>query len=189
MDSPNHNLYYTRDLCLEPGFVGYFGGYQTLRQVQQAEALRYLRPCAYIVAPIMRRQGWYILLLNELPSHDPNLGVMISASKRAYFMGMHVPRKSSPVVHLRIDLKVRHDSIPGAFFPMDVVVQTMLHELTHTIHRHHGLRFFLRNYMLLRELEEDVTRHEVEVAWEEVPEQIVERGEIRGLKKLLFMPV
>jgi hypothetical protein len=71
---------------------------------------------------------------------------------------------------------------------MDVVVQTMLHELTHAMHRQDGLRFFLRNYMLLRELEEDVTCREVEVAWEGIPEQIAERGEIRGLKKILFGP-
>jgi hypothetical protein len=137
---------------------------------------------------MMRRHGWYVLLLNELPSHAPELGVMISASKRAYFMGMHVPRKSSPVTYLRVDLKVQHESIPDVFFPMDVVVQTMLHELTHAMHRHDGLRFFLRNYMLLRELEEDVTCREVEVAWEGIPEQIAERGEIRGLKKILFGP-
>jgi hypothetical protein len=186
MDIPNHNLYYTRDLRPEPGLDGFFGGYQTLRQARQAGALRYLRRCAYIVSSIMRRHGWYVLLLNELLSYAPDLGVMISASKRVYFMGMHVPRKSSPVTYLRIDWKVRHESIPDAFFPMDLTVQTMLHEMTHAIHRHHGLRFFLRNYMLLRELEEDVTCREVEVAWEEVPEHILERGEIRGLKKVLF---
>jgi hypothetical protein len=188
MDSPNLTLYYTSDLRPELGFDGFFGGYQTLHQAQQAEPLRYLRRCAYIVVPIMRHNGRYIPLLNELPLHAPVLGVMNSASKRAYFMGMHITRERSPVVYLRIDLKVRHDAIPDVFFPMDVVVQTMLHEPTHTMHRHHGLRFFLRNYMLLRELEEDVTCREVEVAWEEISEQIAERGEMRGLTKLLFMP-
>jgi hypothetical protein len=163
---------------------GCFASYSTLRDMpDQDKALHILRRCAYIVGPIMRRQGWWVPSLNELPVPYHRLGEMHPAMKPAGFLGR--TNKSC----LRIGVKVRSDATPDGFMDMYEVVQTMLHELAHMYQHGHGLGFYMRNFQLLIELKRDIMRHEVIVDWWEIPKHIVLPGEVRGFKKVLLRRV
>jgi hypothetical protein len=184
---PDAYRYLARNLPAEHGYDGYFESYQTLRHLPCEDmALAVLRRCAYIVAPIMRRHGWSVPLLNELSMSSTDLGSMAAVRMTKQVKSMGLSRKVKTAVCLHINVRLRHHEVPDMFLAIQVVVQTMLHELAHLHHKHHNLGFFWHNLRLLRELERDVAAHEVKVSRREIPTQIVQPGEIPGLKGFLI---
>jgi hypothetical protein len=169
---------------------GSFGSYSVLSGLpRQDKALRFLRRCAYIVGPIMRRRGYFVAELKELPADGSLLGCMESGPREVRFMDQltrGTTVRSCAIMHL----KVRDDETRNGFMYMAEVVQTMLHELAHMYHGSHGVRFYMRNVQLLVELEQDMEEDmmlaEGEVEWDEIPQHVAQPGEPRGLKRVLF---
>jgi hypothetical protein len=184
---PDAYRYLTRNLPAQHGYDGYFESYQTLRHLPCEDmALAVLRRCAYIVAPLMRRHGWSVPLLNELFMGSPDLGSMAAVRMTKQVKSMGLSKKVKNPMCLHINVRLRHHEVPDRFVAIQVVVQTLLHELAHLNHEHHNLGFFWRNLRLLRELERDVAARKVKVSRREIPKQIVQPGEIPGLKGLLI---
>jgi hypothetical protein len=184
---PDAYRYLTRNLPAQHGYDGYFESHQTLRHLPcEDTALAVLRRCAYIVAPVMRRHGWSVPLLNELPMDSPDLGSMATVRLTKQVKSMGLSRKVKDAGSLHINVRLRHHEVPDMFVAIKVVVQTLLHELAHLNHTHHNLGFFWRNLRLLRELERDVAERKVKVSGREIPKQIVQPGEIPGLKGFLI---
>lgn len=178
----------TSDLPLEHGKDGCFASYGVLGDLPRTDkASCILRRCAYIVNSIMRRRAWYVSELNELPVHPAwALGQMVPGPKPAGFLGL--TRKAALVYCVNTDVKLRRGETPNGFMAISEVMQTILHELAHMYHYGHGLGFYLRNLLLLLELEGHMLQRIVEVGWQEIPRHIVLPGEVHGLKKLFLAP-
>jgi hypothetical protein len=102
-------------------------------------ALRLLQEAAQQVAPLMLKRQWRVQLLVEFYPANPSL------------LGLNVNRREKICVRLRLP----EDA--NAFFPLEHVVGTLLHELAHIVRGPHDAAF----YKLLDELtgETGVTPH------------------------------
>jgi hypothetical protein len=179
-------MYYCkRTLPSESGLDGHFANYKTIDGLPNEQAvLQLLRRCAYIVAPIMRRHDWVIPTLTELPSDSPNLGSMSAAHLTYYTTGRPWKRSNSNVAFLNIDLQVRHHEQPHMCNRMEVLVQTLLHQLAHINSEHNGLHHLWATSKLLRELERDVMVGDMKALRREIPDQVVQRGEVGCVSQL-----
>lgn len=201
MCSPYHNpesevapmLYTIGSLRREHGLDGMFLSYEVQDDVECALCvLEVLRRVAYIVGPIMQRRGWMIPVLGELPvSNTHELGVaLVGDGEQAIRSDGVLSRarfKTIPSCS-KIQLRIRAVQDRKWCLRIDDIVQTLLHELAHIARSpNHGLSFWWRNALLLKELERDVEMRVVDVKWKEVPLQVTFNGEVRGLKRLLLV--
>ncbi|KAM0329162.1 hypothetical protein ACHAQA_004458 [Verticillium albo-atrum] len=87
------------------------------------EALVTLKKVASLVKPIMRARGWRVRELAEFYPDQFNL------------LGLNVNRGQ------RILLRLRHPGDRAQFVPVEQVIDTMLHELSHIVHGPHDGKF------------------------------------------------
>lgn len=101
-----------------------FNTYEHLAGLPRSDAaLTMLRKVASIVKPIMRKRGWRVQVLAEfLPAEQNLLGLNIN---KGY----------------KICIRLRYHNNPDLFLPLEQVVDTMLHELSHNVWGDHDSRF------------------------------------------------
>ncbi|KAF2723291.1 WLM-domain-containing protein [Polychaeton citri CBS 116435] len=101
-----------------------FNTYEHLPSLPRADdALKLLRKIASLVKPIMRKRGWKVQILAEfLPSEQNLLGLNIN---KGY----------------KICLRLRYHNHPDLFLPLEQVVDTALHELSHNVWGDHDGNF------------------------------------------------
>ncbi|KAL9107251.1 MAG: hypothetical protein Q9187_008452, partial [Circinaria calcarea] len=90
---------------------------------REAEALQTLRKVASLVKPIMRQRGWTVGILTEFFPPEKNL------------LGLNWNKGQ------KICLRLRHHYDERQFIPLEDVVDTMLHELSHIVHGPHDEAF------------------------------------------------
>ncbi|KXL51528.1 hypothetical protein M433DRAFT_140551 [Acidomyces richmondensis BFW] len=101
-----------------------FNSYEHLQGLPRGEAaLTMLRKVASLVKPIMRKHGWKVRILAEFLPPEPNL------------LGLNINRG------YKICLRLRYHNNPDLFLPVEQVVDTMLHELSHNIWGDHDSNF------------------------------------------------
>lgn len=83
-----------------------------------------LRKIASLVKPIMRNRSWHVGTFSEFyPEQQQNL------------LGMNTGKG------IRIDVRLRYPSDKTLFLPLEEVVDTMLHELSHNVFGPHDAKF------------------------------------------------
>ncbi|KAF4970506.1 hypothetical protein FSARC_2474 [Fusarium sarcochroum] len=87
------------------------------------DALQTLKKVASLVKPIMRARNWKVRQLAEFYPEQHNL------------LGLNVNRGA------KICLRLRHAGDRNQFMPIENVVDTMLHELSHIVHGPHDAKF------------------------------------------------
>ncbi|KAI1854201.1 hypothetical protein JX266_001342 [Neoarthrinium moseri] len=98
--------------------------YSHLKDLPRAkDALQTLQKIASLVKPIMRARGWKVRQLTEFYPSEQNL------------LGLNVNRGQ------KICLRLRYPSDRNQFLPIEQVVDTMLHELSHIVHGPHNAKF------------------------------------------------
>ncbi|KAI9802232.1 MAG: hypothetical protein M1825_002953 [Sarcosagium campestre] len=90
---------------------------------REAEALHSLQKIASLVKPVMRQRGWRVGTLREFYPTERNL------------LGVNWNRGQE------ICLRLRYPSDERQFLPLEQVVDTMLHELSHIVHDKHDAKF------------------------------------------------
>lgn len=119
-----------------------FNACRTLKNFEnEAEALRTLHRCAFKVAPIVRKRGWKIPYLVEIPG-DGQL--------RGYNRAL--ADTEGPWSTDTIAIVVRDGCDPNYFLPMGEIMQTMIYELAHVKYNYHLFHFCLMDSQLMREL-------------------------------------
>lgn len=103
---------------------------ETLNLPERDKAAELLRETAEWVQPIMRKRSWTVPLLGECNFRSNGT------------LGMNINRGS------KILIRLRRVGEGGAFYWLEHVVHTMLHELCHIVHSNHSAAF----YQLLDEL-------------------------------------
>ncbi|KAI9829297.1 MAG: hypothetical protein M1826_005761 [Phylliscum demangeonii] len=99
-------------------------GYSHLKdKAREAEALKALQRIASLVKPIMRQRGWRVGTLREFYPPERNL------------LGINWNRGQE------ICLRLRYPGDERQFIPLEQVVDTMLHELSHIVHNEHDAKF------------------------------------------------
>ena len=88
-----------------------------------SEALQSLKKIASIVKPIMRQRNWVVGTLCEFYPEEANL------------LGLNINRGQ------KICLRLRYPGDANQFLPLEQVVDTMLHELSHIVHGPHNAEF------------------------------------------------
>ncbi|KAI9796863.1 MAG: hypothetical protein M1833_005912 [Piccolia ochrophora] len=106
---------------------------------REAEALKSLQKIASLVKPVMRQRGWRVGTLREFYPEERNL------------LGVNWNRGQE------ICLRLRYPSDERQFLPMEQVVDTMLHELSHIVHDAHDAKFH-GLWQQLRDEHEELTR-------------------------------
>ncbi|KAG0652285.1 DNA-dependent metalloprotease WSS1 [Hyphodiscus hymeniophilus] len=90
---------------------------------REKEALHSLRKIASLVKPIMRARNWKVGTLAEFFPDQQNL------------LGINMNRGQ------KICLRLRYPGDKSQFIPLEQVVDTMLHELSHNVHGPHDAKF------------------------------------------------
>ncbi|RKP00251.1 hypothetical protein CXG81DRAFT_13450, partial [Caulochytrium protostelioides] len=122
-----------------------FGQHLVLkREPDHADAYALLRNASVRVQPLMRARGWHVPILQEMFPRAANL------------LGLNYNRGA------KILLRLRHPHDKRQFLPLDDVVGTLLHELTHIVHGPHAAPF----YALLDELRREYDALLVKPRWE-----------------------
>lgn len=99
------------------------------------EALHSLQKIASLVKPIMRARNWKVGILAEFYPDQQNL------------LGINQNRGQ------KICLRLRYPGDKNQFLPLEQVVDTMLHELSHNVHGPHNAEFHALWDQLRREYE------------------------------------
>ncbi|CZT09405.1 probable WSS1 Protein involved in sister chromatid separation and segregation [Rhynchosporium agropyri] len=98
--------------------------YSHLAQLpREKEALHSIKKIASLVKPLMRARGWTVGTLAEFYPDQQNL------------LGINQNRGQ------KICLRLRYPHDKTQFLPMEQVVDTMLHELSHNVHGPHDAKF------------------------------------------------
>ena len=100
-----------------------------------AEALELLHRVAYVVSPLMNRRRWTVGVLAELSPFEHELGWNINKGAKIF-------------------LRLRSPQDQKLFLPPEIIVDIMLHEMTHNRHSPHDERF----QELYHELHEDFAK-------------------------------
>jgi len=139
-----------------PFLDGNFTTYEILNILpRRNQVLHMLRRLAHMVHPIMLRRAWKIPTLTELPLDSPDLGNMTTVQRVTLtHHKLLTTRKTTPVCE-NISLRIRSLSQPEVLIPINILMQTLLHELAYIGYLGHGVAFYRRNAKLLRELERD----------------------------------
>jgi len=90
---------------------------------REKDALHSLKKIASLVKPIMRARNWKVGTLAEFYPNQQNL------------LGINENRGQ------RICLRLRYPGDQNQFLPLEQVVDTMLHELSHNVHGPHDAKF------------------------------------------------
>ncbi|KAI9669427.1 MAG: hypothetical protein M1831_000463 [Alyxoria varia] len=100
------------------------GSYVHLDKLPRAkDALRSLQQVVSLVKPIMRKRGWRVGTLTEFFPDAPNL------------LGLNINRGQ------KICVRLRYAGDKTQFLPLESVVDTMLHELSHNVVGPHNAEF------------------------------------------------
>ncbi|WPH02501.1 Hypothetical protein R9X50_00536600 [Acrodontium crateriforme] len=103
---------------------GLFNSYEHLQGLPRADtALTMLRKMASLVKPIMRKRNWKVQILSEFLPPEQNL------------LGLNINKG------YKICIRLRYHNNTDLFLPMEQIVDTMLHELSHIIWGEHDGRF------------------------------------------------
>ncbi|KAM0722328.1 hypothetical protein Q7P37_001769 [Cladosporium fusiforme] len=101
-----------------------FNTYEHLSGLPRGDAaLTLLRKVASTVKPIMRKHGWRVQILAEFLPPEGNL------------LGLNINRG------YKICIRLRYHSNPDLFLPLEQIVDTMLHELSHNKWGDHDSKF------------------------------------------------
>ncbi|KAK3054293.1 hypothetical protein LTR09_004561 [Extremus antarcticus] len=101
-----------------------FNSYEHLQGLQRGDAaLTMLRKVASLVKPIMRKRGWKVQILAEFLPTEANL------------LGLNINKG------FKICIRLRYHNNPDLFLPIEQVVDTMLHELSHNVFGPHDSHF------------------------------------------------
>ncbi|QIW95908.1 hypothetical protein AMS68_001426 [Peltaster fructicola] len=101
-----------------------FTTYEHLQGLPRGDsALTLLRKVASMVKPIMRKRGWTVRVLAEFLPVEANL------------LGLNINRG------MKICLRLRYHNNPDLFLPIEQVVDTLLHELSHNVWGEHDANF------------------------------------------------
>lgn len=101
-----------------------FNSYEHLQGLPRTDAaLTMLRKVASLVKPIMRKRGWTVQILAEFLPVEQNL------------LGLNVNKG------YKICIRLRYHNNPDLFLPVEQVVDTMLHELSHNVWGDHDSNF------------------------------------------------
>ncbi|KAK5116304.1 hypothetical protein LTR85_009276 [Meristemomyces frigidus] len=101
-----------------------FNSYEHLQGLPRGDAaLTMLRKVASLVKPIMRKRGWTVQILAEFLPVEQNL------------LGLNVNEG------YKICIRLRYHNNPDLFLPLEQVVDTMLHELSHNVWGDHDSNF------------------------------------------------
>ena len=101
-----------------------FTTYEHLKGLPRSDsALTMLRKVASMVKPIMRKQGWRVEVLAEFLPPEANL------------LGLNINKG------YKICIRLRYPNNPDLFLPIEQVVDTMLHELSHNVWGAHDSSF------------------------------------------------
>jgi len=101
-----------------------FTSYEHLQGLQRGDtALAMLRKIASLVKPIMRKRGWKVQILAEFLPPEQNL------------LGLNINKG------YKICVRLRYHNNPDLFLPLEEVVDTMLHELSHNVWGEHDSNF------------------------------------------------
>jgi hypothetical protein len=86
-----------------------------------------------------------------------------------------------------INLKIRRASKPGSLCTMEVIMQTLLHELAYiVIQDEHGLQFYWCNVKLLKSRSSSFKLGLVKAAARQIPKRVVLPGNVKALKRLFL---
>ena len=117
-----------------------FNSYEHLKGLSRGDAaLKMLRQVASLVKPVMRKRGWKVQILAEFLPPEANL------------LGLNINRGH------KICIRLRYHNNPDLFLPLEQVVDTMLHELSHNVWGAHDANFH-RLWDELRDEWETLTR-------------------------------
>ena len=117
-----------------------FNSYEHLKGLPRGDsALKMLRQVASLVKPVMRKRGWKVQILAEFLPPEANL------------LGLNINRG------YKICIRLRYHNNPDLFLPLEQVVDTMLHELSHIVWGEHDANFH-RLWDELRDEWETLTR-------------------------------
>lgn len=101
-----------------------FSTYEHLQGLPRGDsALTLLRKVASMVKPIMRKRGWKVQVLAEFLPPEANL------------LGLNINRG------YKICIRLRYHNHSDLFLPIEQIVDTMLHELSHNVWGEHDSRF------------------------------------------------
>ncbi|KAK6437979.1 hypothetical protein LTR95_005823 [Oleoguttula sp. CCFEE 5521] len=101
-----------------------FDTYEHLSGLERGDAaLTMLRKIASTVKPIMSKRGWRVQILAEFLPAEQNL------------LGLNVNKG------YKICIRLRYHNNPDLFLPLEQVVDTMLHELSHIVWGEHDSNF------------------------------------------------
>jgi len=101
-----------------------FNTYEHLSGLPRGDAaLTLLRKVASTVKPIMRKRGWRVQVLAEFLPPEGNL------------LGLNINRG------YKICIRLRYHNNPDLFLPLEQIVDTMLHELSHNKWGEHDHKF------------------------------------------------
>ena len=101
-----------------------FTSYEHLQGLPRGDAaLTMLRRVASLVKPIMRKRNWQVQILAEFLPAEQNL------------LGLNVNKG------YKICIRLRYHNNPDLFLPLEEVVDTMLHELSHNVWGEHDSNF------------------------------------------------
>jgi hypothetical protein len=106
---------------------------------REKEALHSLRKIASLVKPIMRARSWKVGTLAEFFPDQQNLlgeqAFALLTPQKLTLAGINMNRGQ------KICLRLRYPGDKNQFLPLEQVVDTMLHELSHNIHGPHDAKF------------------------------------------------
>ena len=100
-----------------------------------AEALKLLHKVAFVVSPLMNRRRWTVGILAELSPFEHELGWNINGGAKIF-------------------LRLRSPQDQKSFLPSEIIVDILLHEITHNRHGPHDEHF----QKLYHELHEDLAK-------------------------------
>ena len=117
-----------------------FHSYEHLQGLPRGDsALTMLRKVASMVKPVMRKRGWRVQILAEFLPPEQNL------------LGLNINRG------YKICIRLRYHHNPDLFLPVEHVIDTMLHELSHNVWGDHDANFH-RLWDELRDEQETLIR-------------------------------
>ncbi|KAF8469532.1 WLM domain-containing protein [Kalaharituber pfeilii] len=97
----------------------------------ERHAMKMLREIAFLVKPIMQKHGWRVGTLTEF-WETPDFFKQEVATSGGVLLGYNHGFGAL------IALRLRHANNRDQFLPIDQIVQTMLHELTHNVYWDHN---------------------------------------------------
>jgi hypothetical protein len=116
------------------------GEMKVLEGSDKAKAAELMKDIAVWVEPVMKKRNWFVPLLSERNfPQDGILGMNTNAGQR-------------------IELRLRRPRDRNIFFEVEMLIDTMLHELSHIVHQNHSAAFYELWEELRKELSSNVEK-------------------------------